>query len=338
MFGNLGRSFLVRFFVAEEGAALCGAVLFMREFVVEWKAMQKKEEGEFMEGKGTLYLCATPIGNLEDMTYRAVRVLGEVALIAAEDTRHTRKLLTHFDIHAPLVSYHEHNKLEQGPKLVERLLAGDSVAVVSDAGLPGIADPGAHLVQLAIEAGCVVIPLPGANAALSALICSGLDTTAFVFVGFLPKTAKKRRALLDELALERRTMLFYESPHRFQETLRQCGAVFGATRQAVAARELTKKFEQFVRGDLATLEKHFATTPPRGEFCLVIAGNAAEVVQPHAELSASPAELVVRLMEGEALDKKEAIREVARRLQIAKRDVYRAVVEAEAAGEIKEEV
>lgn len=290
-----------------------------------------------MEGKGTLYLCATPIGNLEDMTYRAVRVLGEVAVIAAEDTRHTRKLLTHFGIHTPLVSYHEHNKLEQGPKLVERLLAGEDVAAVSDAGLPGIADPGAHLAQLAIEAGCVVTPLPGANAALSALICSGLDTTAFVFVGFLPKTAKKRRMVLEELASERRTMLFYESPHRLRETLRVCQEAFGGARRAAAARELTKRFEEFVRDDLAGLCAHFDAVEPRGEFCLVVAGQAADAAQPAAE-AVSPAQLVARLVDSDGLSKKEAIREAARRLQLGKRDVYRAVLEAGEKGQIKEEV
>ena len=290
-----------------------------------------------MEGKGTLYLCATPIGNLEDMTYRAVRVLGEVAVIAAEDTRHTRKLLAHFDIHTPLVSYHEHNKLEQGPKLVERLLAGEDVAVVSDAGLPGIADPGAHLAQLAIEAGCIVTPLPGANAALSALICSGLDTTAFVFVGFLPKTAKKRRALLAALAKEPRTMLFYESPHRLREMLRACCDVFGGGREAVAARELTKKFEEFVRGDLARLCAHFDAVEPRGEFCLIVAGQAADAVQP-AEEMLSPAQLVAQLVESGGLSKKEAIREAAGRLRLGRRDVYRAVVEAEEKAQMKKEV
>ena len=149
---------------------------------------------------GRLYLCATPIGNLEDMTYRAVRMLGEADIIAAEDTRHTRELLTHFDIHTELTSYHEHNKAAKGPQLVERMLAGDTIVCVSDAGLPGISDPGADLARLAIEAGIQVSPLPGANAALSALICSGLPTERFTFVGFLPHQTKRRRELLEDVA------------------------------------------------------------------------------------------------------------------------------------------
>jgi 16S rRNA (cytidine1402-2'-O)-methyltransferase len=221
---------------------------------------------------GTLYLCATPIGNLEDMTFRAVRMLREVSLIAAEDTRHTRKLLSHFDIHTPLISYHEHNKTGRGPELITRMQAGESVAVVSDAGLPGVSDPGADLVKLAIEAGLTVSPVPGPNAALSALVCSGLDTRTFYFIGFLPKTSKKRREFLGSLVNISATLILYESPHRVTDTLNELAAVLG-DRPAVAGRELTKKFEEFVRGTLTGLSRHFQANPPRGEFTLVIGGE-----------------------------------------------------------------
>ena len=163
---------------------------------------------------GMLYLCPTPIGNLEDITLRVLRVLREADVVAAEDTRHSRKLLTHFEIHKPLVSYHEHNKAERGPELLQRLLAGENIALVSDAGMPGIADPGADLVRIALAAGVPVVPLPGANAALTSLIASGLSSEQFQFLGFLPKTAKKRRALLEEAASYPGTLIFYEAPHR----------------------------------------------------------------------------------------------------------------------------
>lgn len=208
---------------------------------------------------GTLYLVATPIGNLEDMTYRAVRVLGEVDVIAAEDTRHTRGLLTHFDIHTPLVSYHEHNKDTAGPPLVERLLAGENIACVSDAGLPGIADPGADLARRAIAVGITVTVLPGANAALTGLIASGLDTVRFSFVGFLPRTKDKRRELLAEIKSHRETLIFYEAPHRLADSLKELTAGLGGSRPAVLCRELTKKYEEYRRG---TLQEPSSASPP----------------------------------------------------------------------------
>ena len=212
---------------------------------------QESSPKEARHAKGTLYLAATPIGNLEDMTLRAVRILKEVPLIAAEDTRHTRKLLARYDIHTRLLSYHEHNKFEKGPRLVEFLLAGNDLVCVSDAGLPGIADPGSHLATLAIDAGVAVSPLPGANAALSALICSGLDTRRFTFVGFLPRTAAKRSDLLAEVAARRETLIFYEAPHHLKDTLKALASAFGGARPAAAARELTKRYEEFRRGRTA---------------------------------------------------------------------------------------
>ena len=278
-----------------------------------------------IEKPGTLYLCATPIGNLEDMTYRAVRILSEVAVIAAEDTRHTRKLLSHFDIHTRLISYHEHNKIERGPEIVERLLAGDDVAVVSDAGLPGISDPGADLVALAVAAGITAVPLPGANAALSALVCSGLDTTLFSFIGFLPIGKKKRRELIASFVGSPYTMVFYESPHRIKTTLTELRSAFG-DRPAVAARELTKKFEEFIRGTLDSLEIHFSQHVPRGEFTLIVAGQPdCEKAEINLEEQVPLAEAVLAMMET-GITKKDAIKAVATQRGLPKREVYQAVL------------
>lgn len=281
-----------------------------------------------VEKIGMLYLCATPIGNLEDMTYRAVRVLSEVNLIAAEDTRHTRKLLSHFEIHTRLISYHEHNKVTRGPEIIERLLAGEDVAVVSDAGLPGISDPGSDLVQLAIKAGIQVVPLPGANAALSALVSSGLDTTMFTFIGFLPKNKKKRRELLTNFTTNPYTMVFYESPHRIKQTLAELSGAFGE-RPAVAARELTKKFEEFIRGSLETLAVHFAENDPRGEFTLIVGGQTCdedlEALEADRE-QLTLEEAVMALMET-GVAKKEAIKIIALKRGLSKREVYQATLE-----------
>lgn len=277
------------------------------------------------EKTGTLYLCPTPIGNLEDMTYRAVRILKEVSLIAAEDTRHTRKLLSHFDIHTPLISYHEHNKKQQGPLLVERLLQGESIAVVSDAGMPGISDPGSDLVRLALAADIPVIPLPGANAALTGLIASGLDTTCFSFIGFLPKTGKKRKELLAQLKGQPYTLIFYESPHRLKEMLKELQDAFG-DRQGVAARELTKKFEEFLRMPLSKLREHFAAVDPRGEFCLLVEG-AGEAAQPEAaDIVRSSLEEAVAALMAAGTDKKEAMKQVAVERGVSKREVYQALL------------
>ena len=279
-----------------------------------------------VEKPGILYMCATPIGNLEDMTYRGVRVLGEVDLIAAEDTRHTRKLLSHFEIHTRLISYHEHNKIQRGPEIIERLLEGQDVAVVSDAGLPGISDPGSDLVALAINAGITVVPLPGANAALSALVASGLDTTLFTFIGFLPKNKKKRRELITSLVTNPYTMVFYESPHHIKATLTELRGAFGEGRPAVAARELTKKFEQFVRGTLESVGQHFAQCDPRGEFTLIVAGQPDdERPELLIDESISVVDAVMALVET-GTTKKDAIKVIAQQRGLPKREVYQAVL------------
>ena len=284
---------------------------------------------ETIKTAGTLYLAATPIGNLDDMTYRAVQILAGVNLIAAEDTRHTRKLLSRYDIHTALTSYHEHNKFTKGPELIEYLLGGEDLVVVSDAGLPGIADPGSHLAELAIAEGIAVTPLPGANAALSALICSGLDTTMFTFVGFLPKTTKKRREVLAKLPQREETLLFYEAPHHLKATLKDLQEVFGPDRPAAAARELTKKFEEFIRGSLGELSEHFGANAPRGEFVIVVAGCDAQELARLAESKAadkpSPVELVEKLLAA-GVDKKAALKQAAVELGLSRRDVYQAVL------------
>lgn len=280
-----------------------------------------------MTEPGTLYLCPTPLGNLEDMTFRAVRVLKAASAIAAEDTRHTLKLLNHFDIHSILISYHEHNKTERGPEIIARLLQGETIALVSDAGMPGISDPGMELVRLAIANNITVIPLPGPNAALTALIASGMDTTLFTFVGFLPKTNKHRRQLLAKLAAYPHTLVFYEAPHRLKATLAELIKAFG-DRQAVAARELTKKFEEFVRGSLSTLEQHFCQNQPRGEFTLIVGGNdeCQEQSQTTEAESAIDAVQAVQLLIEQGINKKDAIRQVASQYGLPKRQVYQAVL------------
>lgn len=278
------------------------------------------DEGVGGHVSGILYLCATPIGNLEDITYRAVRILREADFIAAEDTRHSRKLMSHFDIHTPLVSYHEHNKAERGPQLIDRLLAGESMALISDAGLPGISDPGADLTRLAVEAGIQVVPVPGANAALSALVASGLDTDIFTFVGFLPKQNKKRRQVLAALTSLPASIIFYEAPHRLRETLTLLKDHFG-DRKAVTGRELTKKFEEFTRGTLQTLIDHFTDNEPRGEFTIVIAGYDENHKMTATVETVDPVQAAQDLIK-QGMPKKDAIRQVAREYNVSRREVY----------------
>ncbi|MBB5334909.1 16S rRNA (cytidine(1402)-2'-O)-methyltransferase [Pectinatus brassicae] len=277
--------------------------------------------------KGTLYLVATPIGNLDDMTFRAVKILQEVDLIAAEDTRHTRKLLTHFDIHVSLTSYHEHNKLLKGPELLAKLLDGINIAVVSDAGLPGIADPGSHIAELAIENSIQVVPVPGANAALTALIASGLDTVRFSFIGFLPKKKNNRQELLQRLKNNTETLIFYETPHRLKKILKELEQGLGEKRQIAVCRELTKKFEQFIRGSIKEMNEYFAQNEPRGEFVLVIEGNnEAGLVEETVEIA--PVAYVKQLMQ-DNISKKDAIKKAAKDLSMSRREIYNAVLKDE---------
>ncbi|WP_196605648.1 16S rRNA (cytidine(1402)-2'-O)-methyltransferase [Pectinatus haikarae] len=275
--------------------------------------------------KGTLYLVGTPIGNLDDMTFRAVKILKNVDLIAAEDTRHTRKLLAHFDIHVPLTSYHEHNKAIKGPELIEKLLAGSDMAVVSDAGLPGIADPGSDLVVLALKKEIIVSPIPGANAGLSALISSGISTVQFSFIGFLPKKTSRRRVLLEEVRERKDTLIFYETPHRLMSILREMAEVLGSKRKIAIGRELTKKFEQFIRGTLEEINEYFLSVEPRGEFVLIVEGAGESESLLINDIP--PAEYVAVLI-NKGLTKKAAIKKTADDLHLNRRDVYSAVVKA----------
>jgi len=220
---------------------------------------------------GTLYLVGTPIGNVEDLSPRAQRILSSVDLIAAEDTRHTQGLLSRFAIRGTLVSYHDHNKERRTPELVEKLRAGRSVAIVSDAGSPGISDPAFTLVRAAVEAGVTVVPVPGPSSALCALEVSGLPTDRFAFEGFLPRRSGRRKRRIEELRRDPRTLIFFESPHRLREALRDLADTLGA-RPASISRELTKKFEETRRGTLHSLLEWIEAEPPRGEFVLVVGG------------------------------------------------------------------
>lgn len=272
---------------------------------------------------GILYLVPTPIGNLEDITYRALRVLQEVDLIGAEDTRHTMQLLTHFQIQKPIVSYHEHNKDSRGDELIQRLLEGQSIAVVSDAGMPAISDPGADVVRLAIEAGITVVPLPGANAGLTALIASGLDTTEFTFLGFLPKRKPHRRQVLERVRAYEGTLLFYESPHRLWDVLEDMQSILG-NRPIVIGRELTKKFETFYRSTLEEVLQDRQMIHVKGEFVIILGGATTGISEEETMEPVDPVQRVAEKIEA-GMPKKEAIREVAKELGLARRDVYNAV-------------
>lgn len=271
---------------------------------------------------GTLYLCATPIGNLEDMTPRALRMLQEADLIAAEDTRHTLQLLNHFDIKGRLVRYDEHSKEKQGAYLLEQLLEGKSIALVSDAGFPGIADPGEALAHDAIAQGVRVVPVPGANAALCALIASGLPTYPFFFGGFLPKSKRNRREQLELWQHIPATMILYEAPHRIVEVLKDILACWG-DRPLAAARELTKLHEEFYRGTVSGCLSWLEENSPRGEFCLVLGAGDGKAATEEAQLE--PLDEVRRLM-AEGVDKKSALAQVAKKRKIPKRELYNQLI------------
>lgn len=267
---------------------------------------------------GTLYLVPTPIGNLADITERAVEVLKEADIIACEDTRHTRILLDHLGIAGHVVSYHEHNKKEAGPKLISCLQEGKSVAQVSDAGMPVISDPGADLVRLAIEAAVPVVPLPGPNAALTALIASGLDARQFAFIGFLPKITAKRKKLLQDMGHVPVTLIFYEAPHRIKETMDTLIKFLG-DRKAVTARELTKKFETFERGTLSSLRSHMDEEDPRGEYVILVEGWN-EAMEEETGKETTWQEEALKL--AETLPLKEAARQAAGKYNLSRREVY----------------
>lgn len=278
---------------------------------------------------GTLYLCATPIGNLEDMTFRVIRILKEVDLIAAEDTRNSIKLLNHFDIKTPMTSYHEYNKLEKGHKLIEKLREGTNIALITDAGTPGISDPGEELVKMCYEAGIEVTSLPGPAACITALTLSGLSTRRFAFEAFLPVDKKERQAILGELKEETRTMILYEAPHRLVRTLRELQEVFGGDRKLTVCRELTKKHETAFQTTFEEAVGYYESTEPKGECVLVVEGKSREQIRQEAvdkweEMSLSEH---MDYYTGQGIDKKEAMKRVAKDRGMAKRDVYKALLE-----------
>ena len=274
---------------------------------------------------GTLYLIATPIGNLEDITHRAVRLLGEVDLIACEDTRHTKKLMSHYGINTKTVSYHEHNERERALELIEQLKSGADVAVVSDAGTPGISDPGFRLARIAIDNDVQVVPVPGASAVISALVASGLPTDEFFFGGFLPARSGARRARLAELRSLPATLIFYEGPHRIAATLRDALETLGE-RQAVVARELTKMHEEIARGSLSELVARFsAAENARGEMVLIIDRTVMQGETARDKSVVSIAALVMKF-ENEGLDHRAALKKAARELGLSRDDAYRRLV------------
>lgn len=274
---------------------------------------------------GKLYICPTPIGNLEDMTYRTIRILNEVDLIAAEDTRHSIKLLNHFKISKPLTSYHEHNKDSKGGYLINKLLEGENIALISDAGMPGISDPGEDIIKQAIEHNIDIEVLPGATASITALVGSGLETAKFAFEGFLDRDKKVRRNQLEELKEERRTIIFYESPHRLKDTLKDMLKVLGNRRIAVN-REITKKYQEIIREDIETVINIFNEKEVKGEFVLIVEGFKGEKTVQNSYEDLTEREYVITLMEN-GMDKKDAIKTVCKDRKLKKDVVYKQVLD-----------
>lgn len=277
---------------------------------------------------GTLYLCATPIGNLEDITLRVLRILKEADLIASEDTRNSIKLLNHFDIHTSQTSYHEYNKVEKAHELIRELLSGKNVALITDAGTPGISDPGEVLVRFALERGIPVVSLPGPAALITALVSSGQSTRRFVFEGFLPREKKERKAVLSSLSAETRTIVLYEAPHHLKGTLSDLFAALGE-RSLTICRELTKKHEEIVPLTLSGAIARYREQDPRGEYVLVLAGRDPKELMEEKQEAFSEMDIKEHVASYERLgmDRKEAMKAVARDRGIGKREVYRALLE-----------
>lgn len=283
-----------------------------------------------MDTSGTLFLCATPIGNLEDITYRVLRTLKEVDLIAAEDTRNSMKLLNHFDIHTPMTSYHEYNKIEKAYQLVDQLRQGKNIALITDAGTPGISDPGEDLVRIALEEGLHVTSLPGAAACITALTMSGQPTRRFAFEAFLPREKKERAKILEELKTETRTIILYEAPHHLIATLQELREALG-NRSISLCRELTKKYEEVEKTTLDDVLSHYKDHEPRGEYVLVISGKDRKELEEQAqkaweELTFSEH---MAIYEAQEIPRKDAMKLVAKDRGISKRDVYQALLSEE---------
>ncbi len=273
-----------------------------------------------MSNYGKLYLCPTPIGNLGDMTFRTLEVLKSVDLIAAEDTRNTLKLLNYFEISAPLTSYYEHNKAQKGGMLIEKLKAGQNIALVSDAGMPAISDPGEDLVKICIDEGIEVVPLPGPSAFTTALVASGMPTGRFTFEGFLTTNKRNRKIHLNEVKNDTRTLIFYEAPHKLIYTLQDMLEVLG-DRRICLARELTKKFEEFYRTTISEAIRHYNQAPPKGEFVLIIKGADPSLLEEERKASMPTPEELLRELSG-SMRGKELTNHVAEVLGLPKREVY----------------
>lgn len=277
---------------------------------------------------GTLYLCATPIGNLEDMTFRVIRTLKEVDLIAAEDTRNSIKLLNHFEIQTPMTSYHEYNKYEKGRKLVEKLQDGMNIALITDAGTPGISDPGEELVKMCYEAGISVTSLPGAAACITALTLSGLSTRRFAFEAFLPTDKKEKELVLQQIERETRTIIMYEAPHRLLKTLKMLSERLGKKRRITVCRELTKRHETAFATTLEEACAYYNEQPPKGECVLVIEGRSREQIaqEEKAQWEEMSIEEHMEHYLSQGIDKKEAMKKVAKDRGVSKRDIYNALI------------
>lgn len=277
---------------------------------------------------GTLYLCATPIGNLEDMTFRVIRTLKEVDLIAAEDTRNSIKLLNHFEIQTPMTSYHEYNKYEKGRKLVEKLQDGMNIALITDAGTPGISDPGEELVKMCYEAGISVTSLPGAAACITALTLSGLSTRRFAFEAFLPTDKKEKELVLQEIERETRTIIMYEAPHRLLKTLKMLSERLGKERRITICRELTKRHETAFATTLEEACAYYNEQPPKGECVLVIEGRSREQIaqEEKAQWEEMSIEEHMEHYLSQGIDRKEAMKKVAKDRGVSKRDIYNALI------------
>ena len=273
---------------------------------------------------GELFLCATPIGNLEDMPVRAVRIMKEADLIAAEDTRNSIKLINHFEIDTPMTSYHEYNKVDKAKVLVDKMLAGQTVALITDAGTPGISDPGEELVRQAVQAGINVTSVPGPAACINALIISGLPTRRFVFEAFLPSDKKERAAVLEELSHETRTMIIYEAPHRLCRTLAELAEILGGDRQIAVCKELTKRHETVYRSDIKGAVDYYNANEPRGEYVLVIAGlNREDIIRDKQDAwKEMPLEEHLKHYESQGIERREAIKLVAKDRGVPKRAIY----------------
>ena len=277
---------------------------------------------------GTLYLCATPIGNLEDITYRVLRTLKEVDLIAAEDTRNSIRLLNHFEIKTPMTSYHEYNKIDKAYQLVAKMREGKTIALITDAGTPGISEPGEDIVRIFYEEGIPVTSLPGAAACITALTMSGLPTRRFAFEAFLPKDKKEHQAVLEELKTETRTIIIYEAPHHLVRTLQELSDTLGGDRRLTICRELTKRHEEKLQMTLADSLSYYEVNEPRGEYVLIIAGRSREEMKKEEQAGWEALSLEEHMAhyESQGIDRKEAMKRVAKDRGVSKRDIYQALL------------